>query len=145
MRSGGFNYLSGIASTLGEKKLMLTLNDLRDAKYVNLETFRKNGQGVKTPIWQTMEGDTMYMWTPANSWKVKRIRNNPKVRVCESTANGTPKSDWIEAQAQISDDPEIQQKMARRMTAKYGLSYHFFRLISKLWRTEYIVLILNPA
>jgi hypothetical protein len=46
-------------------------------KYISLETFRKNGPGVKTPIWFVMHKNAFYVYTEADSWKVKRIRNNP--------------------------------------------------------------------
>ena len=32
-------------------------NDLRQARYIALETFRRNVQGGKTPVWQAPEGD----------------------------------------------------------------------------------------
>lgn len=38
---------------------------LHQATYINLETFRKNGVGVKTPVWQTSEAGTIYVWTYA--------------------------------------------------------------------------------
>ena len=50
-------------------------------KYISLETFKKNGQGVKTPVWFVLQNDAFYVYTEADSWKVKRIRNNPRVRV----------------------------------------------------------------
>jgi len=45
-------------------------------QYLNLETFRKNGAAVKTPVWFVQDGDAIFVRTLANSGKVKRIRNN---------------------------------------------------------------------
>ena len=45
-------------------------------QYLNLETFRKNGAAVKTPVWFVQDGDATFVRTLANSGKVKRIRNN---------------------------------------------------------------------
>ena len=45
-------------------------------QYLNLETFRKNGESMKTPVWFVQDGETIYVQTAANSGKVKRIRNN---------------------------------------------------------------------
>ena len=62
--------------------------EIRDAKYIALETFRRNGQGVVTPVWQVPDGDMLYVWTDAASWKTKRIRANSHVRLCRSDARG---------------------------------------------------------
>ena len=74
------------------------LDDLKNAKYIALETFRKNGEGVITPVWAAGANGKLYVWTGANSWKVKRIKNDKLVRLCESDARGNPKSDWVQSE-----------------------------------------------
>ena len=32
---------------------------LRGENYINLETFKKNGQGVKTPVWFAHQGESL--------------------------------------------------------------------------------------
>jgi PPOX class probable F420-dependent enzyme len=54
---------------------MTAFDQLTQQQYINLETFRKNGVGVKTSVWFVQDGDTIYVRTVANSGKVKRIRN----------------------------------------------------------------------
>lgn len=49
-------------------------------QYLNIETFRKSGVGVQTPVWFVRKGDALYVWTQANSGKAKRIHNNGRVR-----------------------------------------------------------------
>ncbi len=70
--------------------------ELGNAKYIALETFRKSGEGVITPVWVTPEDGKLYVWTVDGSWKVKRIRNNDRVRIAVSDARGNPQSDWVE-------------------------------------------------
>lgn len=94
------------------------LNDLQSAGIIALETFRKNGEGVITPVWQMRDDDNLYAWTPGSSWKVKRIRNNRRVRVCESDSRGTPLSEWFEAQATIIDAPTLIKKYERLVPGK---------------------------
>ena len=89
----------------------MTLQELGNTQYIALETFRKDGTGVTTPVWVAGENDKIYAWTEVNSWKVKRIRNNKNVRVCASDARGTPQSEWLEATAQILDAPEEEKAM----------------------------------
>ena len=101
----------------------MILTDLGDPNYIALETFRKNGQGVITPVWVVEKNGKLYVWTDGDSWKAKRIRNNKQVRVCKSDARGNPQSDWIEAEARILDDPENIEQGALWMASKYGLQF----------------------
>ena len=62
-------------------------------KYLNLETFKKSGEGVKTPVWfaadpasdLASDAARLYAYTIGNSGKVKRIRNNGRVRSRRAT------------------------------------------------------------
>ena len=36
-------------------------------KYISLETFKKNGQGVKTPVWFVLHEHALYAYTEADS------------------------------------------------------------------------------
>jgi Pyridoxamine 5'-phosphate oxidase. len=71
-------------------------------QYMNLTTFRKNGQPVPTPVWFAQEGDRIYVVTQAASGKVKRIRANPRVQLTPSDARGKPLGATIEAQRAFS-------------------------------------------
>src|SRR6202521_5589589 len=78
-------------------------------KYLNLETCKKNGEGVKTPVWFAADPSVpldssdakLYVYTIGVSGKVKRIRNNPRVRIAPCTASGKLLGDWVEAKAEI--------------------------------------------
>jgi uncharacterized protein len=78
-------------------------------KYLSLETFRKSGEGVRTPIWFASEPATrvdspapkLYVYTVGNSGKVKRIRNNPRVRIAPCDVRGKLLGEWVEARAEI--------------------------------------------
>ncbi len=110
----------------------MTLNDIKNAKYIALETFRKSGQGVITPVWMAADGDKLYVWTDGTSGKAKRIRNNGRVRLCASDARGTPQSEWVEGQARVLDQPADVQTTEKRMAAKYGLLFRLFGVMGKL-------------
>ncbi|HZP22716.1 MAG TPA: PPOX class F420-dependent oxidoreductase [Terriglobales bacterium] len=92
-----------------------------DAKYLSLETFRKSGVGVRTPVWfaQLPERAIFYVYSEANAGKVKRIRNNPKVRVAPCNFRGDLGGAWVDARARICDAEEasVCQQLLRR---KYG-------------------------
>jgi PPOX class probable F420-dependent enzyme len=78
-----------------------------EQKYISLETFRKNGQGVKTPIWFVLHKNAFYVYTAGDSWKVKRIRNNPRVRVAVCNIRGDIKGPWLEATASLVEGDEL--------------------------------------
>src|SRR5438270_6902433 len=62
--------------------------ELRDQKYISLATFRKTGVPVHTPVWFAEENGKLYIFTNPKSGKVKRMRNNPEVRIAPSTIRG---------------------------------------------------------
>jgi PPOX class probable F420-dependent enzyme len=75
-------------------------------KYISIESFKKNGDGVKTPVWFVLHNGVFYVYTEADSWKVKRIRNNPRVRVAVCNVRGTVKGPWLDATAAIVEGNE---------------------------------------
>ena len=76
--------------------------------YISLETFRKTGQGVATPVWFAEERGTLYVYSEAASGKIKRIRNNPRVRVAPCDMRGALRGDYIEATARILEGDEAR-------------------------------------
>jgi uncharacterized protein len=111
-------------------------------EYLNLETFRKNGQGVKTPVWFAQEGDALYVWTQANSGKVKRIRREApvSVNIAPCRGDGHLLGEWAPALATRDDSPEAVEHVRKLMVKKYGLMFHAFALMGKLSRAPYTTL-----
>lgn len=119
---------------------MEALKQFEKQKYLNIETFRKNGQGVKTPVWFVQEGETLRVWTNAGAGKIKRIRNNGSVRVMPSTVAGEPLGDWVDAQAIAEDAPEAVNHVAALMRKKYGLQFLFFNGLGKIRKSKTAVI-----
>lgn len=105
---------------------MLTIFDHQ--QYLNLETFRKSGIGVKTPVWFVEDGGILFIRTDATSGKVKRIRNNGQVQVAPCRMDGALLNDWVEASARLAHDPV----MDRLLSKKYGLMKSIFDLVSSI-------------
>ncbi|HEY7109532.1 MAG TPA: pyridoxamine 5'-phosphate oxidase family protein [Nitrososphaeraceae archaeon] len=65
------------------------ISELSEKKYINVETYRKNGQSVRTPVWFVVFNNKIYFRTDSNSGKVKRIMNNQNVRIagCDLLGN----------------------------------------------------------
>ena len=88
-------------------------------RYLNLETYRRTGQPVATRVWFVIERDIIYVYTLASSGKVKRIRNNPRVRIAPCDARGRLHGTWVQATARIVDEREAARAHAL-LIAKYG-------------------------
>lgn len=77
-------------------------------KYLNLETYRKTGAPVRTPVWFAEESGTLYVSSLAEAGKVKRIRNNSLVRVMPCGIGGAPKGTWVDAEAALADAEQAE-------------------------------------
>jgi len=114
-------------------------------KYVNLETFRKNGEGVKTPVWFAEEGGELYVRTFSKMGKVKRLRREGRVRIAPCDARGTPKGEWAEAEARIFEPGSDEARRANRLlNAKYGLTKRLMEPLVGLRYGEVVTVAIRP-
>jgi len=99
---------------------MTVLDQLAQQQYLNIETFRKNNVGVKTPVWFVQEGETIFIRTAAGSGKVKRINHNEQVNIAPCKMDGALLGDWLPATAQEVKNDVIDQKVDTLLDQKYG-------------------------
>ncbi|MBD9723901.1 PPOX class F420-dependent oxidoreductase [Streptomyces caniscabiei] len=110
-----------------------TLDALGAGKYLLVTTYRKNGTTVPTPVWVVRDGDALGIWTVADSWKVKRIRNRADVLVGPCDVRGNPTGDSVPARAEILD--AAGSAAYRRLIArKYGVLGRLTLIGSRLRR-----------
>lgn len=107
--------------------------------YLNLEAYRKSGQAVRTPLWFVEADGVLYMRTPAASGKVKRIRNNPHVRVVPSDVRGNPLGLWQDGEARLID-AESAEWVNDLIKRKYGLLKRLIDIRSRLRGTKAVVI-----
>lgn len=124
---------------------MTNFQDLSDVTFVSIESFRKNGTGVKTPVWITHEDGKLYCWTGADSWKVKRIRNNPEVKLAESDAQGNLHSEQVTAVGKVLDNPQDVKTQVGRMAKKFGIQFRMFQIMGFFRRSKYVAIEFSPA
>ena len=104
---------------------------LAGQQYINLTTFRKSGEAVKTPVWFAEHNGKLYMLTIGTAGKVKRIRANHQVRVGPCDARGQSLGPELAGRAQILST-ERQQAAIDLLNKKYGLIKHLFDLAGRL-------------
>ncbi|MDZ4770110.1 MAG: PPOX class F420-dependent oxidoreductase [Chloroflexota bacterium] len=105
---------------------------LHGHKYINLTTFRKNGQPVPTPVWFAQMDDKLVLMTMSDAGKVKRIRGNAQVEVAPCDVAGKPLGAGVEAMA-IVVPPDRVAHADRALSQKYGITKMLFAL---MWRAR---------
>ena len=108
-----------------------TFADLAKSEYVLLTTFTKDGRPKPTAVWAPADGDRLLVITQEKSWKVKRIRNTPRVTVAECDRSGNPKGDAVDAVAAILDK-SVNAVTYDLIGNRYGVLGKTFNLFSKL-------------
>jgi PPOX class probable F420-dependent enzyme len=100
---------------------MIAIEQFKKQKYLNLETFRRNGESMKTPVWFVLDDEILYVQTVANSGKVKRIRHHGNVTISPCKMDGTSTGSWVPASAREVTGAEIAKKVNCLLEKKYGL------------------------
>jgi PPOX class probable F420-dependent enzyme len=109
-------------------------------QYLNLETYRRNGGGVKTPVWFARDGQTLHVWTQTDSGKARRIRRDGRVRLVPSTASGEPLGEWVDGRASTQDSPEAVKLVLNLMKKKYGAMFTLFYWLGRTRKAAYTTL-----
>jgi PPOX class probable F420-dependent enzyme len=103
------------------------LADLASARYISLTTRRRDGTLASTPVWVVSDdGRRLLVWTHARTWKVKRIRRDPRVLVAKSNYRGRERP-RLAGKARLVDNVDVQQLIRD----KYGWQK---RLLERLAR-----------
>ncbi len=91
-------------------------------RYMTMESYRRDGQAVRTPLWfaaGSQDGvPVFYVYSTADSFKIKRIRRNPMIRIAPCTLRGVATGAWIDARAEIVAGAEFAAGM-RLLDRKY--------------------------
>ena len=119
------------------------LDAFRRQKYLSLESYRRDGRAVRTPVWFAESGDELYVYTEADSGKIKRMRNNPQIKIAPCDMRGNIRGAWVAAVARFVTGAEATQAN-RLLTRKYKLKL-LFDLTGKLRRRGRDFLAIRPS
>ena len=111
--------------------MTVTFAEVANSNYILLTTFTKDGRPKPTAIWAAPAGDRLVVITEETSWKVKRIRNTPRVTLAKCDMRGNVKSEAVEATATILDK-SVNDATYDAIKKRYGLIGKVFDLFSKL-------------
>jgi PPOX class probable F420-dependent enzyme len=121
-------------------------------KYLSLETFKKNGEVVSTPVWFAADPSSkldsrdakLYVYSIGDSGKVKRVRNNPRVRVAPCDMRGKLLGEWVDGKAQILTGDEAARGM-RLLNQKYFPVKQILGFFALFSRRKRVVITISPA
>jgi PPOX class probable F420-dependent enzyme len=121
-------------------------------RYLSLSSFRRDGTGVATPVWFVEDGGRLLVETDAASYKVRRIRRDPRVTIAPCTATGRLRGIPVPAWAELLPDREVP-RVDRLMARKYRVDLLFIKPFRSLQRALHrnrpretpVVLELTPA
>lgn len=109
---------------------MFNPDEIKSEKYISLETYRKNNQPVKTPVWFVVKDNLLYVVTRIQTGKVKRLRNNLNVKFALCTMKGKITGEWISGTVKILDENQIKDAVKMR-DKKYGFMAKIAKFLSK--------------
>ena len=110
------------------------LSALAAEKFVSLTTFKKDGTPVAAPMWIGRDGDHLFVWTPADSWKAKRAKNNPRVVLVPCSRGGKVRdgAQPVDGIAEVFTEPVTVQRLAGVIRRKYGLEFVVVTFIERV-------------
>jgi len=100
------------------------LEQFLDQKYINLETYKKDGTPIRTPVWFVFDNDLIYVITRDSTGKVKRLGNNQDVRIVPCSFKGEPKNEWVKGKAEMITG-EDADKIIKLRKEKFGMLARF--------------------
>ena len=114
-------------------------------RYLSLETYRKNGVGVRTPVWFAGANSGLYAYSTADSGKAKRIRRDGTARIAPCDLRGNVTGEWIDARATIAGPDEFRRGMLL-LDRKYWPWKQVLGLAARLRRGgERVVIAIQPV
>lgn len=110
---------------------------LETGKYINLLTYKKNGEPVLTPVWFIFKDNKIFIRTSNKSGKFKRIKNNKNVRFALCNIRGQIKGEWHNGFAKLEPN---NRWVFSKINEKYGIFAYLMNIIYKIKKMNIIIL-----
>jgi len=95
----------------------------RSSICMNVRSYRKDGTPVDTPTWVVPLDGRLCCYTDDRSYKLKRLRRNPRVEVAASDVWGLRSTPWFGARCTIVEDAHQRQHVFDALRDKYGIHW----------------------
>jgi PPOX class probable F420-dependent enzyme len=102
---------------------------LAAARYAQLRTYRRDGEGVDTPIWFYVDGDTLYFRTKVGP-KTRRLTEDPRVELwpCDHRGRYADATPTVAGTASILEG-QAAEAADRALHRRYGWQYNVVPLL----------------
>lgn len=122
---------------------------LADEQYVNLETFKRDGNGVKTPVWAAPLDGKLVVMSAGDAFKVKRLRRDPHARVAACDFRGNVRGPWLEGTGRILEGDADRERAHAALREKYGwkmaMGDFFARISGRIGKRAYLEISVSPT
>jgi PPOX class probable F420-dependent enzyme len=96
----------------------MPLAALADERYISIGTYRRDGSLAATPVWVVSDDPhRLLVATGPDTWKVRRIKRDPHVRVAGCSARGKVHGEAVDGIARLVDEEPLVRRL---QTQKYG-------------------------
>ncbi|MBM6403859.1 PPOX class F420-dependent oxidoreductase [Phycicoccus sp. CSK15P-2] len=125
--------------------------EMAEEQFVSLTTFRRDGSGVATPVWAAPDGEgALVVTTPADSYKVRRLRRDPRVelRPCSRRGRVADDAPVLAGVAEVRQGREAVDAAHRVLREKYGVQVRLVLGVEWLMRrghTDRVIVRVTPA
>ena len=108
-------------------------SSLEGKPYLAITTFRRDGSEASTPVWFVSDDLERHLFvaTGAKTWKVRRIRRDPHVRVAACTSRGKVNGARLDGVARLVEEEPLVRRLQRD---KYGWQLWLAETVSALMR-----------
>jgi PPOX class probable F420-dependent enzyme len=110
---------------------------------MNIETYRRSGEAIRTPVWFVESGGLLFLLTRMDSGKVKRLRHNAEVLVAPCKMNGDLTGDWLPGQATFVESTESIEAIRTLFDQKYGAAARISNMFTKLQKKKRVFIKIN--
>src|SRR4051794_2629836 len=105
-----------------------------------LETRKRDGSWIATPVNPLVEGDHVSFRTWSTSGKARRLRNFPDVRFAPSSSRGRPNGSWLRGRATLLEGDEAAhaaELINRRYPLLQGLAVRLYHRLRRYRTLHY--------
>lgn len=113
-----------------------------------LQTRKRDGTWVTTPVNPLVEDDHVFFRTWHTSGKAKRLRNVPEVRFAPSTVRGRPTGPWLRGRATLLDGDDAAHAAAlinRRYPLLQGVAVRLYHRVRGYRTLHYRINDITPC
>lgn len=128
-----------------ERSTVSGFGDVQGHKYCLLVTYKRTGEPVPTPVWFGLSEGKLYVRSELSAAKVRRIRNDPHVRVAPCTARGKPLGLPAQGRARVLDQHVDIGLAEAALKTNYGLGRKMYERAGEVLGVETVYLEITPT